>query len=339
MMSSNIIKLIRPWQWLKNVFVFIPMFFGGSLLDPSDIRASVLTFMAYSLIASSVYCFNDINDVEADRRHPVKCRRPLASGALPLASAWVVMALMLVLAAAVVTMLGDMQRAFRVGGVLLFYYVMNLCYCARLKQYAIVDVCVVAFGFVLRVLAGGYATDIVPSKWLVLMTFLWMFVTANVGFRSDVGDNSMLAVAVSMYIAALSLLSFSIGTMDIRIEHAGVTFRLFDGLIGTAKRMAVPALLALLILLYAADPGWNAVSLIAISAVFCVVLMFLALTVRLMSDEATFVEDVSRGWSSGHPVDFYAGFDGRDGRHPLNDGVPGTPVRPAESCFDPRRKN
>lgn len=186
MMSSNIIKLIRPWQWLKNVFVFIPMFFGGSLLDPSDIRASVLTFMAYSLIASSVYCFNDINDVEADRRHPVKCRRPLASGALPLASAWVVMALMLVLAAAVVTMLGDMQRAFRVGGVLLFYYVMNLCYCARLKQYAIVDVCVVAFGFVLRVLAGGYATDIVPSKWLVLMTFLLTLFLSFAKRRDDV---------------------------------------------------------------------------------------------------------------------------------------------------------
>ena len=186
MMSSNIIKLIRPWQWLKNVFVFIPMFFGGSLLDPSDIRASVLTFMAYSLIASSVYCFNDINDVEADRRHPVKCRRPLASGALPLASAWVVMALMLVLAAAVVTMLGDMQRAFRGGGVLLFYYVMNLCYCARLKQYAIVDVCVVAFGFVLRVLAGGYATDIVPSKWLVLMTFLLTLFLSFAKRRDDV---------------------------------------------------------------------------------------------------------------------------------------------------------
>ena len=186
MMSSNIIKLIRPWQWLKNVFVFIPMFFGGSLLDPSDIRASVLTFMAYSLIASSVYCFNDINDVEADRRHPVKCRRPLASGALPLASAWVVMALMLVLAVAVVTMLGDMQRAFRVGGVLLFYYVMNLCYCARLKQYAIVDVCVVAFGFVLRVLAGGYATDIVPSKWLVLMTFLLTLFLSFAKRRDDV---------------------------------------------------------------------------------------------------------------------------------------------------------
>ena len=184
---------------------------------------------------------------------------------------------------------------------------------------------------------GQALMSMIPA--LVLMTFLWMFVTANVGFRSDVGDNSMLAVAVSMYIAAASLLSFSIATMDVRIEHAGATFRLFDGLIGTAKRMAVPALLALVILLYAADPGWNAVSLIVISAVFCVALMLLSLAVRIMSDEATFVEDVSKGWSAGHPVDFYAGFDGRDGRHPLNDGVPGTPVRQAESCFDPQRKN
>ena len=184
---------------------------------------------------------------------------------------------------------------------------------------------------------GQALMSMIPA--LVLMTFLWMFVTANVGFRSDVGDNSMLAVAVSMYIAAASLLSFSIATMDVRIEHAGATFRLFDGLIGTAKRMAVPALLALVILLYAADPGWNAVSLIVISAVFCVALMLLSLAVRIMSDEAPFVEDVSKGWSAGHPVDFYAGFDGRDGRHPLNDGVPGTPVRPAESCFDPQRKN
>ena len=68
---NNIFKLIRPQQWLKNVFVFIPMFFGGSLLDPSDIRASALTFLAYCFTASSVYCFNDINDLEADRRHPV----------------------------------------------------------------------------------------------------------------------------------------------------------------------------------------------------------------------------------------------------------------------------
>ena len=183
---NDILKLIRPQQWLKNVFVMIPMFFGGSLLDPEDIRSSVLTFLAYSFIASSVYCFNDINDVEADRRHPVKCKRPLASGALPMSAAWALMALMFAAAAAMTALLGDTSRMLNVGGVLLIYYVMNLCYCAKLKQYAIVDVCIVAFGFVLRVLAGGFATDIEPSKWLVLMTFLLTLFLSFAKRRDDV---------------------------------------------------------------------------------------------------------------------------------------------------------
>lgn len=183
---NDILKLIRPQQWLKNVFVMIPMFFGGSLLDPEDIRSSVLTFLAYSFIASSVYCFNDINDVEADRRHPVKCKRPLASGALPMGAAWALMALMFAAAAAMTALLGDTARMLNVGGVLLIYYVMNLFYCAKLKQYAIVDVCIVAFGFVLRVLAGGFATDIEPSKWLVLMTFLLTLFLSFAKRRDDV---------------------------------------------------------------------------------------------------------------------------------------------------------
>ena len=139
-----------------------------------------------SFVASSVYCFNDINDVEADRRHPVKCRRPLASGAMSMGAARALMALTLLLACAVTALLGDSAHVLRVGGVLLFYYVMNLCYCAKLKQYAIIDVCVVAFGFVLRVLAGGYATDIVPSKWLVLMTFLLTLFLSFAKRRDDV---------------------------------------------------------------------------------------------------------------------------------------------------------
>ena len=183
---SSILKLIRPQQWLKNVFVLIPMFFGGSLLDPGDIRASVLTFLAYSFVASSVYCINDINDVEADRRHPVKCKRPLASGALTTGAAWALTALTLVLAAAFTAMLGCKEHILKVGGILLFYYVLNIFYCVKLKQYAIVDVCVVAFGFVLRVLAGGFATDIVPSKWLVLMTFLLTLFLSFAKRRDDV---------------------------------------------------------------------------------------------------------------------------------------------------------
>ena len=185
-MIKPIIRLIRPKQWLKNVFVFIPMFFGGSLLDPEDIRTSVLTFIAFSFVASSVYCINDINDLEADRRHPIKCKRPIASGAISVGTARSLTVLMLVLAAAVTVIIGDLEHVLKVGGVLLFYYVMNIFYCVKLKQYAIVDVCIIAFGFVLRVLAGSFATDIVPSKWLVLMTFLLTLFLSLAKRRDDV---------------------------------------------------------------------------------------------------------------------------------------------------------
>lgn len=185
-MKSNLFKLIRPHQWLKNVFVMIPMFFGGSLLDPSDIRASVITFFAFSFIASSVYCFNDIIDVDADRRHPVKCKRPIASGAISVKSAWALMALMFLLSAGMVCLLDTYTHVIQVGLVILVYYLLNILYCSKLKQYAIVDVCIIAFGFVLRVLAGGFATDIALSNWLVLMTFLLTLFLSFAKRRDDV---------------------------------------------------------------------------------------------------------------------------------------------------------
>lgn len=185
-MKSNLLKLIRPHQWLKNVFVMIPMFFGGSLLDPSDIRASVVTFFAFSFIASSVYCFNDIIDVEADRRHPVKCKRPIASGAISVRSARALMALMFLLSVGTVCLLDTYTHVINVGLVILIYYILNILYCSKLKQYAIVDVCIIAFGFVLRVLAGGFATDIALSKWLVLMTFLLTLFLSFAKRRDDV---------------------------------------------------------------------------------------------------------------------------------------------------------
>lgn len=185
-MKSNLLKLIRPHQWLKNVFVMIPMFFGGSLLDPSDIRVSVVTFFAFSFIASSVYCFNDIIDVEADRRHPVKCKRPIASGAISVRSAWALMALMFLLSVGTVCLLDTYSHVINVGLVILIYYILNILYCSKLKQYAIVDVCIIAFGFVLRVLAGGFATDIALSKWLVLMTFLLTLFLSFAKRRDDV---------------------------------------------------------------------------------------------------------------------------------------------------------
>lgn len=167
---KNLFRLIRPKQWLKNVFVLVPIFFSGHLLDVDCLYAGLVTFVAFSMIASSVYCFNDIIDVEADRRHPVKCSRPIASGAISLKQAYGLMALMLALS--MVALLFLQQHYWKVLLIILGYYVLNLAYCAELKQHAIVDVCVIAFGFVLRLLAGGFATGIVLSRWIVLMTFL-----------------------------------------------------------------------------------------------------------------------------------------------------------------------
>lgn len=182
---AAILKLIRPKQWLKNVFVLIPMFFGGSMTDLSDVRNSLLTFAAFSFVASSIYCFNDIIDVDADRRHPVKCRRPLASGAMKVSTAWTLMALMALLSLLPVAFV-EGGTAPIVAEIIALYFVLNLLYCAWLKQHAIVDVCVIAFGFVLRVLAGGAATGTIVSNWLVLMTFLLTLFLSFAKRRDDV---------------------------------------------------------------------------------------------------------------------------------------------------------
>lgn len=181
---KGLIKLIRPKQWIKNLFVFIPMFFGGSLLDREDILASLVTFFSFSFAASSIYCLNDIIDVEADRRHPVKCHRAIASGAISVPQAYLLMAFLFLLSVGMLLLLPG--NTLPTGAVIVFYWLLNIAYCLRLKQYAIVDVCVVAFGFVLRILAGGLATEIVLSNWLVLMTFLLTLFLSFAKRRDDV---------------------------------------------------------------------------------------------------------------------------------------------------------
>ena len=176
--------LIRPQQWLKNGFVLIPMFFGGRLLNADDAIASVVTFFAFSFAASAIYCFNDIVDVDADRRHPVKCHRPIASGAVSVPTAYALMAVLALLSALLLFFLP--QRAGETAGIVAFYFLLNMAYCIWLKRHAIIDVCTVAFGFVLRILAGGMACDVAVSNWLVLMTFLLALFLSFAKRRDDV---------------------------------------------------------------------------------------------------------------------------------------------------------
>ena len=181
---KNLIRLIRPHQWVKNLVVLLPVFFGGALLHIESVYAGLVTALCFSFAASSIYCLNDIVDVDDDRRHPVKCHRPMASGAISIAQGYILMFSMFVLSMLSTFLLRQSQ--LETASVILFYWLLNIAYCLKLKQYAIIDVCVVSFGFVLRILAGGYATSIHLSKWIVLMTFLLMLFLSFAKRRDDV---------------------------------------------------------------------------------------------------------------------------------------------------------
>jgi len=181
---KNLIRLIRPHQWVKNLVVLLPVFFGGALLHIESVYAGLVTALCFSFAASSIYCLNDIVDVDDDRRHPVKCHRPMASGAISIPQGYTLMFLMFVLSMLSTFLL--CQSQLETACVILFYWLLNIAYCLKLKQYAIIDVCVVSFGFVLRILAGGYATSIHLSKWIVLMTFLLMLFLSFAKRRDDV---------------------------------------------------------------------------------------------------------------------------------------------------------
>ena len=184
-MMKNIVILLRPQQWLKNGFIFIPLFFDHKLTDWYCLCSAILAFFAYSFAASAIYCLNDLIDVEADRKHPKKCKRPIAAGVISKVQALLLVALCLGVAFAIASLLeGNAQ--WKVIGILGVYIIMNIAYCLKLKQMAIVDVFIIAVGFVLRIFVGGFATGVVLSQWIVLMTFLLALFLAFAKRRDDV---------------------------------------------------------------------------------------------------------------------------------------------------------
>ena len=178
----NILKILRPHQWVKNTFIFIPLFFGGCLFDMADWTSSLVAFVAFSFAASAIYSINDIVDVEADKKHPKKCKRPIAAGLVSKRQASLLAIILAIAALALPFLLNNWMLSV----VIAVYLAMNLCYCIRLKHYAIIDVCIVAMGFVMRIVAGGVATDIVLSRWIVMMTFLLTLFLSFAKRRDDV---------------------------------------------------------------------------------------------------------------------------------------------------------
>ena len=171
---TEIIRLLRLLQWIKNVFVLAPLFFSNNLLNWELLCPTLLVFVAFCLVSSSIYCFNDIYDVEADRKHPRKCNRPIASGAVSVRTGYITMVVCLVASLLLTILYSPLTTHHSLLTMLIIagYWLMNIAYCVKLKQYAIIDVFLIAMGFVLRVLIGGWAAGIFVSEWLVLMTFL-----------------------------------------------------------------------------------------------------------------------------------------------------------------------
>jgi 4-hydroxybenzoate polyprenyltransferase len=168
------IRLLRPHQWLKSGFVFVGLLFGHAWNDAQTVAQVLLAAVAFSLAASTVYVGNDLADRERDRLHPKKCRRPLASGAISAGAALVVGALCLAAAVAFAWAASPTVLA-----IIAAYLLLNAGYTLGLKHVVLLDVFIIAAGFMLRILAGTLGVGIAPSHWLLLCGLM---VTLFLGF-------------------------------------------------------------------------------------------------------------------------------------------------------------
>jgi 4-hydroxybenzoate polyprenyltransferase len=167
-----ILKLLRPKHWVKNLFLFIPTFFAGNLFADSKLDKLIYGFFIFCMLASAVYIINDINDVQADRIHPKKRLRPIASGTVKVTTAWIILVVMVLTALSCALLLGTPGEPPKFFFLLLIYFVLNIGYSFGLKNIPILDLFIVSFGFLLRVYSGGIIAGVEISHWLSIMIFL-----------------------------------------------------------------------------------------------------------------------------------------------------------------------
>jgi len=167
MTLRDALQLLRLEHWVKNLFVFLPAFFAARLTEWAILREAILAFLAFSAISSGVYVLNDWVDAPQDRNHPDKQHRPMARGVIQRREALLLLFGAFIIGFALASSLGPVVLLF---GAL--YTGINVLYTFVLKHIAIVDISLIGMGFLLRVLAGGAATDVEVSHWLTVMTFL-----------------------------------------------------------------------------------------------------------------------------------------------------------------------
>jgi decaprenyl-phosphate phosphoribosyltransferase len=176
------LKLLRPKDWAKNIFLIVPSFFAGQFFIPSRIPQILEGLVAFCFYASAIYIINDYRDIEEDRKHPVKSKRPLASGKVkkPIAIA---ICISLLILGSFLGWLADPHFLFLF--ILGLYFFINLFYSFGLKNIAIIDILILSSGFVLRVKGGAVISKVDTSEWLIIMTFLLSLFMAIAKRRDD----------------------------------------------------------------------------------------------------------------------------------------------------------
>lgn len=166
-MVTALVVSMRPKQWVKNLLVFAGLIFSKNLFNPTDVLRSLAAFLVFSMLSGAVYIINDLVDRQNDRQHPLKSRRPIASGRLS-AGAAIAGAVALV----VISIASGLLLDWRFGTVAVAYFVMQLAYSFRLKRVVVLDVMIVAAGFAFRAVAGTYVVNVSISPWLFVCTIL-----------------------------------------------------------------------------------------------------------------------------------------------------------------------
>ena len=185
------VRMLRVKHWLKNVLIFAPLFFGGALFDYNMILKSVYAFFTFGLAASAVYIINDINDVEKDRKHPTKCRRPIASGEVPIneAKVFCIIMFLLVVVMSLVAVFTNIYSCVAVIW-LVAYIVINLLYSKWGKNVPVVDVVLLAAGFLIRLYYGAQVVEINISAWLYLTVLAGAFYLGMGKRRNELKNTS-----------------------------------------------------------------------------------------------------------------------------------------------------
>ncbi len=245
------IKLLRPHQYIKNLFVFAPLFFTFTFTFEQIIDC-IVVFILFSLIASSIYILNDYMDIEEDRQHPTKKYRPLASGKVSKNSAKILFIFL-----AFLPLFISFFISTKLFFVLAIYFILNIAYSLGLKHITIIDIFIIASGFVLRLFAGASVIDNQLSMWIIIMTFLLALFLAIAKRRDDVllandgvetrknidGYNLEFVNAVMVFMAGVIVVAYVLYTVsdDVisRLHSTNLYLTAFFVILGVMRYMQI----------------------------------------------------------------------------------------------------